>query len=100
MLCSEICPYRGLRIARIYSEFLAQSAARLWSGDRDDKFIERDRKIAYTLSGRVINRVRNRCGDSSYTDFAGPTSSNWIENRVRLTDEMDIDVRHVDVSSY
>src|SRR5260370_10969292 len=67
---------------------------------RQEKFIQRDRKIVHTSPGRVINRVSNCCRDSGYTDFAGPTSSDWIENRVRLTDKMDIDVRHVGVSSY
>jgi hypothetical protein len=54
-----------------------ESGARLWSGDRDDKFIERDRKIAYTLSGRVINRVRNR-GGSIIRRFVVSTNSRLI----------------------
>src|SRR4029077_12986074 len=67
---------------------------------REDKFIKRDRKIAHPLPRRVINRVSNCCRDPGYTDFASPASSNWIENGIRLTDKMDIDVRHVGVSSY
>jgi hypothetical protein len=52
---------------------------------RDEKFIRRDRKIAHPLPGRVLNRLGNCSGDPGYTDFADPLSSEWIENRVRLT---------------
>src|ERR1700732_3015584 len=83
---------------RSNSDIICRSSFQAMS--RDEKFIDGDRKIAHTLPGRVINRVSNCCWDSGYTDFAGPTSSNWIENRVRLTDKMDIDVRHVGVSSH
>ena len=34
---------------------------------RQEKFIERNRKIAHTLSGRVIKRVSNCCGARSWT---------------------------------
>jgi hypothetical protein len=60
---------------RSNSDIICRSSFQAMS--RDEKFIEGDRKIAHTLPGRVINRVSNCCGDSGYTDFAGPRSR-WL----------------------
>jgi hypothetical protein len=90
--------YRPAASVRANSDVICRSSFQDMS--RDEKFIERDRKIADTLPGRVINCVSNCCWDSGYHDLAGPTGSNWVENRVRLTDKLDIDMRNVGVSSY
>ncbi len=64
----------------------------------ENQLIECDRKIAYPLSGSIIDCVSNGCRDSRYGDFAGPAGSNRIENRVRLADKMNIDVGYTGVS--
>src|SRR5258708_39977225 len=48
-----------------------QSAARRSSG-RAPQLVERDREIAHTLSGRVVDRIGNGCRDADDADLAEP----------------------------
>src|SRR5204862_5113298 len=61
------------------------------------QFIERDRQVAYTLAGRVIDRVGDRRGDADDANLAQPLDAEWIDDLVRLVDEDHLGVVYVGV---
>ena len=68
-----------------------------WATRLRRNFIERNRKIADALAGRVINRVGDRRGNADDADLAQAFDAEAIDNRVGLFHEDHFDVVHVGI---